>query len=237
MVLTPRPVTTKYLILSAGILAAVLRATRYAVGVDEKGLLIRNHWTGIGVAILCAGVAALIILLTRTMSGQATGSRRSIPAGLGAMTAALAVALCPVAGPADPMSAAANLLRFPAALALIAVGLCRFTGKKPSFLLHCLFCLYLALRTVIQYRIWSADPQYQDYCFYLLAHLALMGTAYQFAALDAGYGHLRRSWIAGLAAVFLCFAGCVGTGDIPFPIGCALWALTNLASRPAREEP
>ena len=92
MVLTPRPVTTKYLILSAGILAAVLRATRYAVGVDEKGLLIRNHWTGISVAILCASVAALIILLTRTIvkSYRSVLKQMSTMASEGTLEAVLA---------------------------------------------------------------------------------------------------------------------------------------------------
>jgi sugar phosphate permease len=114
------------------------------------------------------------------------------------------------------------------AAALIAVAYCRFRGKTPSFLLHGTVCLYLALRMVCRYQIWSADPQLQHYAFYLGAHVAVMLGCYQQTALDAGSGDCRSLWRWCLAATYLCLTALPGSEDPFFLLCCGIWMLSNL---------
>lgn len=240
MGLTKKPATIKLLLLIAGLLGFNLRAALYATGMDEKGLLVRGHWAGICVWLLTAAVAVMIFLLTRRLSGHKTYKRdfpKSISRGVGCILAAAAFLLTSGSASAgDPLSTMQNVLHFAAAAALAAIGCCRFTGRKPFFLLHGVVCLYLALRMVFQYRLWSADPQLQDYCFYLGAHLSLMLTSYQFAACDADMGSHRKLWAFGLASVFLCLTALPCSGEPFFLLGCAIWVYTNL-SHPRFRQP
>lgn len=237
--LAVKPNHMKLLLPAASILGLTLRATLYAIGVDEKGLLVTGHWTGICVWLLTAAVAVMLFLWCRRLTGS-KNHRKAYPASMisaaGSILAGVAIVLS--SAPEAPSEALAGLelvLRFVAAASLCCVGFCRFTGKKPFFLLHCVVCLYLALRLVFQYRIWSSDPQMQNYCFYLGAHVALMLTAYQMAAFDAGLGDLRYLWGSGLAAVYLCILSIAGSGESFFLICCAIWIWTNL-SRPSTQK-
>ena len=109
-----------------------------------------------------------------------------------------------------------------------AAIICRMTGAKPPFPCHAALCVYFALRMVYQYRRWSSDPQLQDYCFTLFALMALMLSAYQQAAFDAGIGSHRALWFLSLAAVFLCCPAMYGSRDWVLLLTCGVWAFTNL---------
>ena len=222
---------TKYLIAAAGALGFLLRILLYTAGRDDRGLLIRGHWAGIALLILTAAVGVGIWVLTRPVPAAADpGTFPASPMGAaGAAVAALALLFSSGSGGAeDSMALAETVLRFASAIALAVIGFCRFRGSRPNFLLHCILCLYLAVRLVCQYRIWSADPQLQDYIYFLAAHVALMLTCYQFAAVDAGLGNPRKLWIFGLASVYLCAVSLWGEGEPLLMIGCGIWAFTNL---------
>ena len=225
-----KPNQMKLLLSAAGILSLVLRAVLYTSGVDHKGLLTAGYWADTAVWILTAGAAAILLLWCCHLPDCKKASPRSVFSAAGAALAAIGVVLSPVIPtPSETFAAIELVLRFASAASLIYISYCRFQGRAPLFLCHCAVCLYLALRLVCQYRIWSSDPQIQNYAFYMGAHIALMITAYQFAALDAGYGSLRQLWGTGLASVYLSTASIPGSGDPFFLVCCTLWIFTNLS--------
>lgn len=241
-----KPQHLKYLILGAGGLGLVLRIVLYATGTDEKGLLVTGHWARIGLWILTALTAAVIILFTKPIEGP--GNYRdcypvSYAAGLGSFAAAAGILITTI----SEMSALAStielvlrLFGFGAAAAFVLIGLGRLMGTKSHFLLHAVICGYFGLRMVWQYQQWSSDPQLLDYCFYLTAYVALMLTAYQHAAFDADMGSHRQLWLLTLIAVYLCCLSLKGTQDTLLMLVCGIWAFTNLTSltvRPRRQRP
>lgn len=232
MPLAVKPNQLKLTFLCAGVIGMALRAILYATAVDEKGLLLTGHWTEICVWILTATAALGLFLLLRKCGGPKqydTAFPASPVRAAGCILAACAFLLSGAPEAVEAKLAVAELvLRFVSAAALIAVGYCRLTGRKPFFLFHGAVCLYLALRMVCRYRLWCADPQLQDYCFSLGAYVALMLTAYQFAAFDTDEINHRQLWICGLSAVYLCMLALVGSE--PFlMLCCGIWVLTNLS--------
>lgn len=229
----------KILTVCAAAAAAALRAAHYAFGTDGRNLLVSNHWSVIGLWVVSAVFAILLLLWGRNIKGtkdHADASLASIPAACGcfALAAALVVTGLQQYGafelPADIFVWALGLL---SGIGLAAAGLCRLTGKKTFFPLHATLCLFFTLRMIAQYRQWSADPQLQDYGFYLCAHVAVMLTAYYHAAFDAGMGNIRTLWLSSLSAVYLCCAALPHCTESLLLGSCALWALTNLPVLPA----
>lgn len=247
MKLSVKPHLLKLFALSAGLLGLMLRMVLYATGTDEKGLLIANHWAGITVYGLTAVVVLGLLLLTRSIQGSADyrdAHPRSILAGSGSLVLALAVLMSCLSEISSPPDSIGTFIRwvlgFLTVVSLACICLCRVTGSKPIFLFHGILCVWLALRMVMQYQNWSADPQMQDYVFYLLAHVALMLTAYHQAAFDAGMGSHRSLWYLSLVAVFLCLLSLRDSLDTLLLLAAAFWALTNLTSldtRPRRQRP
>ena len=229
MPLNIKPSNFKYLILGTGGLGIALRALLYATGLDSKGLLVRGHWAETGLWILTALAVLSIVLLTRSLKVTGSTLPQSVAAGAGCLVASIGVLLSIGFTPRNTLLDMAELtLAGVAAISLAVLAFCRFTGRKPLFLFHCLVCIYLAVRTVGQYRLWSSAPQLQDYCFYLGAHVVLMLTAYQFAAFDVQMNNLRSLWAWGLASVYLCCLALVGEGQIFLPFCFGIWVFSNL---------
>jgi len=231
-----KPKQLKYVILMAGAAGLILRTLLYAVGIDGRGLLTENHPVSIALGVLTAASAAVLLFFGLGISGSKEYNNAH-PASSGAAMGCFAL----MAGLA--MTAVREFGEFSVLLHLIIwvlgivstvamgyVGVCRLTGKKPYFLLHAVLCIYFALRMVSRYRIWSSDPQLQDYCFYLCAYVALMLTAYHQAAFDADMGKHRALWIFSLAATYLCCLSLKGTQDIWLLLGSGIWAFTNLTN-------
>lgn len=240
MTLAVKPKQLKILLLSAGVLGLLLRMVLYAAGIDEKGLLVTGHWAELSLWLLTAAVAAVLFLLLRKLTGPER-YQDAYPASAfsaaGSILAGVSIFLSGTPEAANGNLAIAEVvLRFVAAVSLICVGFCRFTGRKPLFLLHGTVCLYLALRMVCQYRLWSADPQLQNYCFYLGAYVALMLTCYQLAAFDAGFGSHRSLWACGLSALYLCTVSLAGSEEPFFLLCCSIWVFTNLSSLKLRRQ-
>lgn len=228
--------TLKYLIPGAGGLGLVLRILLYATGIDGRGLLVRGYWASTLLCVLTLAVLFFVFLATRSLGGS-VDHRAAYPvsaaAAIGAFAAMIGIGITTL-GEFAEFSSRLHLLIW--ALGLLSavfmgcIGICRLTGKKPSFLLSAVICLYFALRMVSRYQSWSADPQLQDYCFYLMAYVALMLTAYQHAAFDEGLGNHRALWFCSLMAVYLCCVSLKGTTDLWLLLGCGIWAFTNLTS-------
>lgn len=241
----------KLILPACGGLALALRVLLYATGVDEKGLFAPAHPAWIGILLLTAAAAALIGLNLRTLRGPAdypASFPRSPLGAAGCTLAAVSAVLAafshfrsgPVlfAGPSlTPtlifyLNGAVMVL---AAVSFAAAAFCRLGGKQTHFPLHCLICVYFAVRLLAMYQEWSFDPQLQNYCFQLLACIALTMTAYQLALFDLDKGSHRKLWAWGLSAVYLCCV-CLGTADDLLFLAGGVWAFTNLSTlrRPRR---
>lgn len=236
----------KVLILCAGLLGAGLRAVLYATGVDEKGLLIDGHWAQTAVLALTFLVALLLVFFCRGIQGPEDSRDSFPPALLPALGSLIGAAGFCIAGLSDLKAAAFQLDRVTAwlclgsAAALGYTAVCRFLGRLPFFGAHALVCITFGLRMVCQYRLWSADPQLQDYVFYMLAHVGLMLTAYHLSAFDARMGHHRTLWFLGLFSAYLSLLCLCSCGNSLFMLCCALWALmglSNLTPRRRRVRP
>lgn len=219
----------KWMVAAAGLLAFMLRLVLLQTAVDERGLLAAGHWADTGSWLLTAAVIGAVFLLLSRCAGPKAYAAAFPPAFLrcaGSLVAACGFLLSGTPTTAARLSAAEPVLRILAAAALVAVAFFRFRGKQPPFLLHGAVCLYLALRMVCRYQIWSADPQLQHYAFYLGAHVALLLSSYQLTAFDAGLGNHRSLWRWSLGAVYLCLAAIPGCEESFFLLCCALWMLS-----------
>lgn len=246
MKLSVKPNQLKWIILGAGGLGFLLRVLLYTTGTDEKGLLVSGHWAVIALGILTLAVAAGLFLLTKPIQGPQRYQDCfpvSWVSAAGAILAALGILVTTVSGigsATDTIELVIRVLGFVSVAALAVVAVCRLTGAKPVFPCHAVVCVYFALRMVSQYRHWSADPQLQDYCFYLFAYGALMLAAYQQAAFDAGMGSHRALWVLNLASVYLCFLALYGCQDALLLFTAGIWAFTNLTAlkaKPRRQRP
>lgn len=118
---------------------------------------------------------------------------------------------------------------------LIVLGVFRFLGKKPNFLLHGVLCLYFALRLFNRCRFWSDEPQVGVIVLPFLASLTLMLASYQRTCFDVDLGNRRSSLLWSLLGVYLCVLALPSMEEIFFYGGCALWLLSDLCSlRPVK---
>lgn len=234
-----KPEQLKFLILGAGGLGLALRVILYATGIDGRGLLVADHWSHIAVWVLTFAAVGGAFLLTRPIDGptdHAAAYPVSLSAALGAFAAMVGIGFTvglEFAEFSNRLNLIVWILGLGSVIAMGRIGICRLTGKQPNVLLHAVVCLYFALRMVSQYRLWSSDPQLQDYCFYLLAYVALMLSAYHHAAFDADMGRHRSLWFFSLMAVYLCCLSLKSSMDTLPLLGCGMWAFTNLTAQTA----
>lgn len=240
MKLSVKPNLLKYLVLGAGAAALVLQLLLYATGIDEEGLLRRGHIAGILIGLLSVVTLVGLCLLTRNITGPeqyADCFRANTPGGIGCLAAAAGILITTISEMGDASDTVAlltRLLGFASAAALAVVGFCRLSGAKPFFLLHAVPCIYFAIRMICQYRFWSSDPQLQDYCFQLLACVALMLMSYHHAAFGADMGSHKRLWFFSLMAVYLCCLSIAGAESRLLYLGTGIWAFTDLSCLTAK---
>ena len=231
----------KLLTICSAAAATALRAAHYAFGTDGRGLLVKGHWSVIGLWAVSIFFIPALLLLGRGIKNSSSDT--DVPpvspvsaTGCFALAAGLVVtALQQYNGFFPSLDMLVWVLGLLVAAGLLAAGICRLTGKKLYFLIHAALCLFFTLRMIIQYRHWSADPQLQDYGFYLCAHAAMMMASYHQAAFDAGMGNLRSLWICCLGAVYLCCAAMPHCEEALLMGCCAIWAITNPAALPERK--
>lgn len=231
----------KLLILGAGAAGFLLRKILYSTGIDGRGLIVSNHWSLILLLCLTGAAAAVVLLSCLHLKGPDVYKDCypvSFAGFIGCLAAAAGVAytVWPEFGQfLTVLDILIWVIGIAAAVSFAAIGICRLTRRKPYFLLHAAICLYLALRLVTRYRLWSSDPQVLDYCFYMTAYVSLMLTAYHHAAFDADMGKHRGLWLCSLAGVYLSCVSLVTRQDAALLAGCALWAFTNLTNLNSRK--
>lgn len=235
-----KPKHLKFTVLGAACVGFLLRTLLYATGFDGRGLLERNHPAAVALWCLSAAVIAAALIFSRKIAGPEAYEDAypvSFSASMGCFALMIALAVTAVREFSE-FSARIHLfiwvLGWISAAGMGFVAVCRLLGKKPFFLPHAALCVYFALRMVSQYRAWSSVPQLQDYCFYLIAYVALMLTAYQQASFDTDMGKHRTLWFYSLSAVYLCAVALEGSQDGLLLLGSAVWAFTNLTNPTAR---
>lgn len=213
-----------------GTAGAGMMALLYATGIDHKGLLIRSHPAFWGIWVLTLAMGIALAVFCRKL-GRAAGWQENFPrsaiCGLLTLPAAALFLLAGVQGMTGMQAlvpAAASLL---SGIALLYTSLCRFRGTCPNYLAFCVPCIYFGIRLVSVYRLYSADPQLMDYCFYLMAQICLMLLCYRLAFCANG-GSCAKTAFFSLAAAYLCLLSLPMCPDSLFMGVCALFGLANL---------
>lgn len=192
---------------------------------DEKGLLIAGNLPGRMLWVIGIGFAAYLLVLLRTIGGDGAyedNFPRCLLRGLlmAAGGAVLAKAL-PELGLAATWQTA---LAAGAAASMGALGVFRMLGKRPVFGFSALVCLFYMLMLVTNYRLWSADPQFHDYAYQLLACVLLMLCSFHRTCCDAGIIQRKKLIFTGLTAALCSMAALSGDFMPGFYLASALWA-------------
>ena len=230
------PIYLPWFIPAAGLLGIGLRVWLLADGFDKKGLLITGHPADALIWILTALVLALLVISCLPLV-QASKYSFNYPASvtgaageaLGAI-GILAACIRTLSGTTDIVTAVCLVLGFLAVPALGYGAWCRLNGQQPPMYFHGTVCLFWMMRLVCQYRIWSPDPQLQDYGFQLLATVFLMLSSFHRAAFDADMGQRRLSAIFQLGAIYFCMISIPGCKDWLLYLCCGIWTALNLCS-------
>lgn len=223
-------------VLGAGILGALLRLWLFATGLDSKDLLVSSHIAQVLLWILTVAVMVFLALCSSQLKQAAKYKFNfsASPVGaIGCAAAALGILIASVSGifgGNDTMETATGILGLFSAAALSFLGFCRLKGRHPSILFHAVVCVHLMLYLVCLYRMWSSDPQIQDYAFGLLATVSLMLANYYSAGFDANFGQRRPHAAFHLAAVFFCIVSLPRCDSPLFYIAMAAWMITDLCN-------
>ncbi len=216
-----------------GIIGCALRWLLYAVATDQKNLIPLGHPLEIGLWLVTAAAALLILFSVWKLRNAHRGDDRfqkNIPAAAGSGFMALCI-LIAVLGDGLNLSGLAlvrDLLGVLSAVALAVIAMNRCQGRRPFFLLHGLVCVFFAVHGVSCYRGWSCNPQMMDYVFTLFANTGLMLFAFYHGCLEVDMGKLRMLPGVGLLTAYCCAVALSGGEYALIYLGGALWTLTNL---------
>ena len=221
------------LLLVLGVAAAAVRGLLYLTAVDGKGMLIRGHFLGILLMILCAAAVLSVLYVIRLKGSDAFSDnfRPSTPAAVGCAVMAAGVLLTLLTGNAMPRPRLVQLWYLSGILSvagLIWAGLSRYRGQQPFMLCYGVLTVFLALHMVSRYQPWSGDPQSQDWIFSLLGAIGLTLCSYGNSAFCVDKGK-RRSFLAtSLLTVFACCAALTHTEYFWLYLGGGIWAFTGI---------
>lgn len=226
--------TTPRAVLALGAVGFALRKLLYLIALDGKNLLLRGTPLELGLWLVTGAALVLAVLGAK----KAEESELDCPVfafkgqeSLGCLVLALGIAATVVSDgmPGNGLETARFLLGSASAATLILGVVYQRKGQAP-FVPYALVCVYFAVHMVGCYRMWSGNPQLQDYVFTLFACVALMLQAYQQGAWAAGCGSPRVLRFAGMAAVFFCMVCLSGTEDTVLYFTGGIWAVTHQAA-------
>lgn len=198
---------------------------------DAKGLLVAGNLPGKLLWVLGIGFAAYLLVLLRTIGGEG-GYEDNFPkcllsGGLALAGGAVMLTAVPELGFTELWKVA---LCYAAAICMAVGGVCRMLGKRPTFVVHGVVCLFYILVLVTNYQLWSADPQIQDYAYQLLAGVLLMLAAFHRTCCDAGIIERKKLLFTGLCGAFCCLAALSGEFCRSFYLASGLWAAGSMCN-------
>lgn len=239
------PTKSHSLLLSAaglGALGLVLGRLLYALALDSRGLLVRNHPLAY---LLCLLIPAALVLVVSGVH-KCTGAQEYpanfgpiLWAALGHVLAAMAIALTVLTANASALGEPGALWRILGVLAvlgLLPAAWFRLRGKQPPFACYLALCLFLLSHLVSNYRQWCADPQILNYLFELLGIGMWMLFSYYCACFCVGLGKRRMQLATGLLTVVFCLTNLGTGGNLLLSLGGVAFAATNLCRPVCRKE-
>lgn len=218
-----------------GLLGMAAMWALFALGTDERGLLIPFHFSAVAVWLLTAAMAVGLLLMLRNMEDTA-GYRRLFPdsrlAALGTLCAAigiLATVVESLTAMDEPIRVVSGLLKIVAGIALIYLAWCRWKNVRGSFLAWAAVTAYMLLRIMFEYRSWSTQPELMRFLFPLLASVSMVLAVYHRTAFCVKMGSRSQFLFFSQFGAFCCLLALPST-PAPFYAGMAIWALTDRCS-------
>ncbi len=205
-------------------------------GYDSKGL----PKDGFFPAMVLPFFAVIAALVPLVMFFKMKGTRKylhmfpaSIRAAAGILCVAFGIFLPSLLSLLDGSRGIAlwrNIFGLVSALALIPCALCRKLGKRPVWLCWGVVTMFLVLHLVANYPVWSREASLNKYFYQLLAGAALMLSAYQQTAADAGIGNLKEYLVLSLMCVVLCPMAMMGSSQWLMYLAFFVYHVLNLLS-------
>jgi hypothetical protein len=239
--------TIPAIVIISGILGLILRLWIIGEGENAFGLY-PSHPVGWALLwVLTAGLAAMIVFACwplKTAGSYEENYPKSLAGMLGSLVAGIGIiftGIWQLRGNEfillTVLDKVVGVGGVAAGGALILLGVQRFLGKKPNFLLHGFLCLFFAVRVFHHCRLWSNEPQIGTVVLPFLASLSLMLAGYQRTCFDVDLGNRRHCLLWSLMGAYLCILAIFSFEEILFYGPCALWLLTDLCSlRPIRRK-
>ena len=208
-------------------------------GIDENGLLPRDHFAGVLSLLLLLLTAGITLWYLQDV--QPSNAYRLLfpPSTLAAAGSAVGAAGL---GISAFTIEASGLLGFLLPLlgiatigALMYASYCRQIGLRPNSLLHSIMVLYILFRILTCCRTWGAEPQIQVFLFPMLGSLFLLLTCFYRAEADAMSGDYRKFLFFGQVALFCCLM-CLPGDDWLFYISAAIWLVADYCVMPSQRQ-
>lgn len=226
------------LTLLLGLLGLLLQKRLLAVGLDGKGLLISGTpWAAAlwAESLLFLAAALWVSRGQKRRSGWSADFPACKVRGVLGILGGVLVAVCGVSQMTGG-ALAVGVLATVAGGCMAFTGQCRFSGRHPSPLFHCLVCVFFVVRLVLSFRQWSADPQLQDYVMQLMASISLMLFAFHRASADAGMMNPRRTVFFSLCSCYFCVNSLLDPSMGLLYLGAGAWCLGAAPTMEASEE-
>jgi hypothetical protein len=231
-----KPSHLPFVTLAAGMLGLILRIWLKRTGTDGEGLLLPNHPAQILIYVLTALFLVYNLLCVRPLNAIKRYSdlfpEKWIP-GIGCFFAAagiLTVIFRERTMRSDLVTAVCLWLGILSAICMIVLAVYRFRRRRPPCYFHVIITLFLMTHLISQYRLWSSDPQIQNYAFSLLSSVCIMLSNFYSAAFDANEGQRRPHAFFHLASVYFCLVSLPYCEDPLFYFSMALWMFTDLCN-------
>ena len=196
-----------------GFVAMLLRFWLLKTGVDDRGLLITEHWGSILSYVLCLGLPlAFVFLLGKKKQNlhfapNALASVgffiQAVGFGLAAWTLLSYTTLA--------MRTATGVFGLLAAVCAVVAGIFAIRGYRTHPLFFCPGALFFACFLFCRYQQWSAEPELQRYVFQLVAAVVSMFALYQRSALGVNIGYSKLYLLWSRSAILLCLAAIPGS--------------------------
>ena len=228
-----KPDSLPFLTVVLSALVLIFRVWLLLGGIDRKGLYVSGHIADTLSYILLAAAALGIWLCARSLQGD--GKMRnlfpaSLPGCAGCFVGGFGIVsagFLETTKQTDMIWLLSLVIGIFAGIALMLTGLARRKGRRANYWLHSAVTVYFLIHLISRYRVWSSEPQLQEYFFPLLASVFLLICAYQRTCLDAGFGSRKTYVFVNQMALFCSFAS-VTSKDRLFYFCMALWMLSAL---------
>ena len=210
-----------------GVAALLLRWRLLSTGVDEKGLLT----AGQPLSIISWILTGLVVLVTVAVVWKHRNGKITVH-GSPVVTVArlLAMAAAAVLFRDGTLLGSATSLAAAATAVVSFVELFQSKKRLPPAVAGIPTVLFFMLCLLSCYRMWSAEPEVQRYCYRLLALVCLMMAAYQSSAVSLGMGKRAIFLGAGFLGVYFAFAASADPGFTVLFFALGVWMFAQLSA-------